>query len=94
MWSWWSCYSKVYKPLTLILGTFVFSICIFRCIAALLGAQVILTDLPDRMKLLKKNVETNVKEGNERGTATVSELEWGDDPDCELIDPLPDISKP
>lgn len=61
------------------------------CIAALLGAQVILTDLPDRMKLLRKNVETNVKEGNERGSATVRELEWGDDPDCELINPLPDI---
>ncbi|KAL0456341.1 UNVERIFIED_CONTAM: protein N-lysine methyltransferase METTL21A [Sesamum latifolium] len=32
------------------------------CIAALLGARVILTDLPDRLKLLKKNVETNLME--------------------------------
>ncbi|XP_058090227.1 uncharacterized protein LOC131236799 isoform X1 [Magnolia sinica] len=60
------------------------------CIAALLGANVILTDLPDRLKLLKKNIETNI-EGNARGSAMVTELEWGDEPDCELIDPLPDF---
>ncbi|PKI75547.1 protein N-lysine methyltransferase METTL21A [Punica granatum] len=60
------------------------------CIAALLGARVILTDLPDRLRLLKKNVETNLRYGNMRGSATVRELTWGYDPDIELIEPLPD----
>ncbi|XP_068647017.1 uncharacterized protein [Aristolochia californica] len=61
------------------------------CIAALLGAQVILTDLPDRLKLLKKNVEANVEQGYAPGSATVAELEWGDDPDCKLTEPMPDF---
>ncbi|KAG9442003.1 hypothetical protein H6P81_017857 [Aristolochia fimbriata] len=61
------------------------------CIAALLGAKVILTDLPDRLKLLKKNVEANVEESYSPGEATVAELEWGDDPDCRLTEPMPDI---
>ncbi|XP_044476502.1 protein N-lysine methyltransferase METTL21A [Mangifera indica] len=60
------------------------------CIAALLGAQVILTDLPDRLRLLKRNIETNLSHGDLRGSATVRELTWGDDPDQELIQPLPD----
>ncbi|XP_051133137.1 uncharacterized protein LOC127252845 [Andrographis paniculata] len=60
------------------------------CIAALLGAQVTLTDLPDRLKLLKKNVETNLY-GHIRGSATVKELTWGDDLDSNFTDPLPDI---
>ncbi|OVA07416.1 Nicotinamide N-methyltransferase-like [Macleaya cordata] len=60
------------------------------CIAALLGAQVILTDLPDRLRLLRKNVEANVRNGDTRGSATVAELEWGYDPDPVLIDPPPD----
>lgn len=62
------------------------------CIAALLGAQVILTDLPDRLRLLRKNVETNVNTGGRgaQGTASVRELIWGDDPDPDLIDPPPD----
>ncbi|KAK0586956.1 hypothetical protein LWI29_015207 [Acer saccharum] len=60
------------------------------CIAALLGGQIILTDLPDRLKLLKKNVETNLRHGNLKGSAVVKELTWGDDPDQELIQPLPD----
>lgn len=55
-----------------------------------MGAQVFLTDLPDRMRLLKKNVETNLKQGDLRGSATVHELTWGDDPEPELIEPLPD----
>ncbi|CAK9154938.1 unnamed protein product [Ilex paraguariensis] len=59
------------------------------CIAALLGAQVILTDLPDRLRLLKKNVEANLY-GDVRGSATVNELIWGDQLDLELITPLPD----
>ncbi|KAL2230395.1 UNVERIFIED_CONTAM: Protein N-lysine methyltransferase METTL21A [Sesamum indicum] len=60
------------------------------CIAALLGAQVILTDLPDRLKLLKKNVETNLY-GDVRGSATVNELTWGDDLDTDFTDPSPDF---
>ncbi|GAB4850499.1 hypothetical protein Ancab_029805 [Ancistrocladus abbreviatus] len=60
------------------------------CIAALLGAQVILTDLPDRLKLLRKNVETNLRPSEMRGSAMVSELIWGDDPDAELVEPLAD----
>ncbi|KAK1324495.1 Phytochrome-associated serine/threonine-protein phosphatase 1 [Acorus calamus] len=61
------------------------------CISALLGADVILTDLPDRLKLLKQNVECNVIEGNMRGSAAVRELTWGDDLNCEFIEPLPDF---
>ncbi|KAF8376933.1 hypothetical protein HHK36_030304 [Tetracentron sinense] len=60
------------------------------CIAALLGAQVILTDLHDRLRLLKKNIETNLGDGDLRGSATVGELIWGEDPDVEFIEPLPD----
>ncbi|CAK7338651.1 unnamed protein product [Dovyalis caffra] len=60
------------------------------CIAAILGAQVTLTDLPDRLRLLKKNIETNLRHGNMRGSAVVKELIWGDDPDQDLIDPFPD----
>lgn len=60
------------------------------CIAALLGAQVTLTDLPDRLRLLKKNIETNLRHGNVRGSAVVRELIWGDDPDQDLIVPFPD----
>lgn len=62
------------------------------CIAALLGARVILTDLPDRLRLLKKNVETNLY-GDVRGSATVNELIWGDDLDKDFTDPLPDIGE-
>lgn len=50
-----------------------------------------LTDLPDRLKLLKKNVDLNVEGWNKRGSARVSELTWGDDIDTELLDPMPDI---
>lgn len=60
------------------------------CVAALLGAQVILTDLPDRLRLLEKNVEENVKKVGGRGTAQVRELTWGEDLDSDLLDPLPD----
>ena len=59
------------------------------CIAALLGAQVVLTDLPDRLRLLKKNVETNLRH-EVRGSAAVKELTWGDDPDNDLVEPPPD----
>lgn len=66
---------------------------LFSCIAALLGADAILTDLPDRLKLLKKNVDQNVEKGNRCGSTRVTELVWGDDLDQELLDPLPDIGK-
>ncbi|KAJ3693923.1 hypothetical protein LUZ60_009403 [Juncus effusus] len=56
-------------------------------VGSLLGANVVLTDLPDRLKLLKKNVETNVGEGMTRGSAKVGELTWGDQIESELIDP-------
>lgn len=45
--------------------------------------------MPDRLRLLKKNVDENLY-GNVRGSAVVSELTWGDDPDAKLISPLPD----
>lgn len=54
-----------------------------------MGAEVTLTDLPDRLRLLKKNIETNLY-GDVRGSAAVSELIWGEEPDPELIDPSPD----
>ena len=61
------------------------------CVAALLGGHVILTDLPDRLRLLRKNVELNLGHGSVKGSATVVELVWGDDPGRELIEPLPDF---
>ncbi|KAL0914160.1 hypothetical protein M5K25_017670 [Dendrobium thyrsiflorum] len=62
------------------------------CVAALLGANVILTDLHDRLKLLKKNVDVNVGVlGNARGSARVMELSWGDDLSTEFVAPLPDF---
>ncbi|KAM5570214.1 hypothetical protein ABKV19_011075 [Rosa sericea] len=61
------------------------------CIAALLGSQVVLTDLPDRLRLLKKNIDANLRHGDVRGSAKVMELQWGDDPDLELIEPPPDF---
>lgn len=67
-----------------------FLFCFSSCVASLLGGQVILTDLPDRLRLLKKNVEANLRHGNVQGSATVRELVWGDDPDRELIEPHPD----
>ncbi|KAL2334397.1 hypothetical protein Fmac_015610 [Flemingia macrophylla] len=60
------------------------------CIAALLGGEVILSDLPDRMRLLRKNIETNMKQVSLRGSITVTELTWGEDPDAEIVDPSPD----
>lgn len=66
----------------------------FRFIAALLGADVILTDLPDRLRLLKKNLEVNLGGGKVRGSAKVIEFTWGDDLDDELVQPLPDLRKP
>lgn len=62
---------------------------LISCIAAFLGAHVILTDLPDRLKLLKKNVEANLY-GNVRGSAVVDELTWGTDLDPDFCYPFPD----
>ncbi|XP_021768886.1 protein N-lysine methyltransferase METTL21A-like isoform X1 [Chenopodium quinoa] len=59
------------------------------CIAALSGAQVTLTDLPDRLRLLKKNVDTNLNSSDMLGSGMVSELIWGEDPDPDILDPLP-----
>jgi hypothetical protein len=60
------------------------------CVAALLGSHVVLTDLPDRLKLLRKNVHLNVDDV--AGSARVTDLVWGDDPDPELLQqPLPDF---
>ncbi|KAM1452589.1 hypothetical protein ACFX2I_039532 [Malus domestica] len=61
------------------------------CIAALLGGQVVLTDLPDRLRLLRKNIEVNLRHGNMRGSAKVMEFTWGDDLDPELTEPPPDL---
>jgi hypothetical protein len=55
-----------------------------------LGGNAVLTDLPDRLRLLKKNIQTNLHRGNTRGSAIVQELVWGDDPDPDLIEPFPD----
>ncbi|XP_057967032.1 uncharacterized protein LOC131157137 isoform X3 [Malania oleifera] len=42
------------------------------------------------VRLLKKNVDANLGCGHMRGSGTVCELIWGDDPDPALIDPMPD----
>lgn len=55
-----------------------------------MGGNVVLTDLPDRLRLLKKNIQTNLHRGNTRGSAIVQELVWGDDLDPDLIEPFPD----
>lgn len=60
------------------------------CIAALCGAQTILTDLPDRLRLLKKNVEANINSNDILGSASVCELTWGEDLDPQMLDLLPD----
>ncbi|KAL2631296.1 hypothetical protein R1flu_015982 [Riccia fluitans] len=57
------------------------------CVAALLGADVILTDLPDRLKLLQKNVTGNALKLTNKGSARVVELTWGEEVDKELLQP-------
>ncbi|KAK9714273.1 hypothetical protein RND81_06G083400 [Saponaria officinalis] len=42
------------------------------------------------LRLLNKNVESNIRCSNIPGSAVVTELIWGDDPDREILDPLPD----
>lgn len=57
------------------------------CVAALLGGDVILTDLTDRLKLLQKNVTENARKLTKRGSARVMELTWGEDLEKELLEP-------
>ncbi|CAK9213219.1 unnamed protein product [Sphagnum troendelagicum] len=61
------------------------------CVAALLGADVILTDLTDRLRLLQKNVDENVHSLSTCGSASVRELTWGETLDDEVVEPLPDF---
>ncbi|EPS59615.1 hypothetical protein M569_15191, partial [Genlisea aurea] len=58
--------------------------------AAYLGGEVILTDQHSMLRLLRKNVESNL-DGNIRGSATVAELTWGDYFDQHFTDPPPDF---
>ncbi|KAI7996921.1 Exocyst complex component SEC5A [Camellia lanceoleosa] len=58
------------------------------CIVALLGADVILTNLPYRLRLLRKNVGTNLY-GNIRRFVVASQVIWGEKPIVELIRSLP-----
>ncbi|KAL8120811.1 hypothetical protein AgCh_017844 [Apium graveolens] len=60
-----------------------------RGIAALLREHVLLTDFPDRLKLLKKNVQKNLY-ANVQVSATVIELTCGDHPHPKLMNPSPD----
>lgn len=65
-----------------------------RCVTALLGATVIMTDMSDRLRLLQKNVDENSYSlSKSHGSACVRGLLWGDQPDQEIVDPLPDFGK-
>ena len=61
--------------------------------AALLGGEVILTDLPDRLRLLQKNVDENMKQLNLKVVPSVQELTWGEEIDPSLITPPVDFGK-
>lgn len=61
------------------------------CVAALLGATVIMTDMEDRLRLLQKNVDENSHSLSKAGSACVRELTWGDKLEREIVDPLPDF---
>ncbi|XP_024387290.1 uncharacterized protein [Physcomitrium patens] len=62
------------------------------CVTALLGATVIMTDMSDRLRLLQKNVDENSYSlSKSHGSACVRGLLWGDQPDQEIVDPLPDF---
>ncbi len=60
---------------------------IVGCVAALLGDEVTLTDMPDRLRLLRKNVECNLSEADLQGSATFMELVWWDHPQPHLTQP-------
>lgn len=64
-----------------------------RCVAALLGAEVILTDLFDRLRLLQKNVTENTRQFGSQFMAKVQELTWGEELDESLTTPSPDFGK-
>ncbi|KAG0578646.1 hypothetical protein KC19_4G039000 [Ceratodon purpureus] len=61
------------------------------CVAALLGANVTMTDMEDRLRLLQKNVDENSYSLSKAGRASVRELTWGDKPEREIVNPLPDF---
>lgn len=61
------------------------------CVATLLGAEVILTDLPDRLRLLQKNVAENTGQYSTQVLASVQELTWGEELDESLITPFPEF---
>ncbi|XP_057994084.1 uncharacterized protein LOC110655310 isoform X2 [Hevea brasiliensis] len=42
------------------------------------------------LRLLKKNIESNLRDEDLRGFAVVRELVWGDEPDQDLVEPVPD----
>ncbi|MCO5563257.1 hypothetical protein L7F22_016894 [Adiantum nelumboides] len=62
------------------------------CVAALLGAEVTLTDLPGRMRQLQKNVIENTMHVGSQLSARVEELTWGEELDKKLTSPPPDFN--
>eukprot|EP00850_Spirogloea_muscicola_P010864 SM000065S20213 [mRNA] locus=s65:351795:354263:- [translate_table: standard] len=60
------------------------------CVAALLGARVVLTDVFGQLALLEKNLRENIPELVASGYATARELVWGDEIDADLVSPAPD----
>jgi hypothetical protein len=62
-------------------------------VAALLGGEVILTDLPDRLRLLQKNVDENTGLVNLKAVPSVRELTWGEEVDTTLLTPQVDFGR-
>lgn len=86
--------SECLKQTCVVLSLFqhwLYKLAVGRCVAALLGADVILTDLTDRLRLLQKNVDENVHSLSTCGSASVRELTWGETLDDEVVEPLPDF---
>ncbi|KAI5064354.1 hypothetical protein GOP47_0021024 [Adiantum capillus-veneris] len=61
------------------------------CVAALLGAEVTLTDLPGRLRQLQKNITENTTHLGSQLLARVEELAWGEELDKRLTSPPPDF---
>ncbi|GAQ90561.1 hypothetical protein KFL_006560050 [Klebsormidium nitens] len=60
-------------------------------VAFLGAARVILTDMPDRLRLLRQNVEDNyVAPKGSPASLEVVELLWSTEPTAALLDPRPD----
>ncbi|KAJ7517357.1 hypothetical protein O6H91_21G020500 [Diphasiastrum complanatum] len=57
------------------------------CVATLLGAQVVFTDLPDRLRLLHKNVNENLSSFMTSNVASIMDLKWGDEIPSNLFKP-------